>query len=416
MINVAFCCDNNVIDYLKVAIISLLRNRNDDTHFNIIGLCSEKAWSQVYELSRIVEEEDPKSSITIKKVCCNLSSGFVIRDISTATYYRFDLAASFPECEKVIYLDVDVLVRGDLSELWNTELGDNYLSGVKADVNINHSWNNKMQKLDYWKEMEECRGKYINAGVLLMNFKKIRETQIDLVWKSNIEIQFFYQDQDIINMTCKPDIGILPMRYNAMTFYTDKDYAELASQGIYDEYEVELAKNNPVIFHYAGKKPWNDLCTKRGEIWWNFVLNDKYLRDVFFERYNQLKSVELSIIIPVYNSAAYLRQCLDSIKQQYEDSYELICIDDGSVDDSLNILKEYERSFSNIKILSLPHQGLSAARNHGLKIARGSYVFFVDSDDIVASSFIREKLDIALHHKLDVLLFSFENICFLPFF
>ena len=91
--------------------------------------------------------------------------------------------------------------------------------------------------------------------------------------------------------------------------------------------------------------------------------------------------MKFSIIVPVYNSGEYLRKTLDSLcSQKYED-YEIICIDDGSTDNSLSILNEYRNKCSNIIILSQSNSGPSASRNKGLKYAKGEYILFCASDD-----------------------------------
>ena len=92
---------------------------------------------------------------------------------------------------------------------------------------------------------------------------------------------------------------------------------------------------------------------------------------------------KVSVIIPVYNVEKYLRQCLDSVVNQTLKDIEIICIDDGSTDNSLNILKEYAQKDNRIKIISKKNGGLSSARNAGLKFATGEFVGFVDSDDYI---------------------------------
>jgi len=91
----------------------------------------------------------------------------------------------------------------------------------------------------------------------------------------------------------------------------------------------------------------------------------------------------VSIIIPVYNSELYLEECLDSIVHQTYRTIEIILIDDGSTDSSYEIMKSYSRRDERIVILSQSNRGVSAARNAGLKAAKGEYVLFVDSDDTI---------------------------------
>ena len=93
----------------------------------------------------------------------------------------------------------------------------------------------------------------------------------------------------------------------------------------------------------------------------------------------------LSVIVPIYNGQAYLRQCLDSLLDQDIPAreYEIVCVNDGSRDGSGEILREYGDRFSNVIVIEQENAGVAAARNTGLKQARGAYVWFVDADDFV---------------------------------
>lgn len=94
------------------------------------------------------------------------------------------------------------------------------------------------------------------------------------------------------------------------------------------------------------------------------------------------KSNVFSIIIPVYNTEKYLRECIQSCINQDVDSndYEIICINDGSKDQSLSILKEYELNYKNVTVIEQQNSGVSVARNKGISAASGDYIWFVDSD------------------------------------
>ena len=91
--------------------------------------------------------------------------------------------------------------------------------------------------------------------------------------------------------------------------------------------------------------------------------------------------MKFSVIIPVYNVEAYLRDCLDSVLRQTCSDWQAICVDDGSTDGSAVILNEYDACESRMKVITQPNGGLSAARNAGIKAAEGEYVLFLDSDD-----------------------------------
>lgn len=92
---------------------------------------------------------------------------------------------------------------------------------------------------------------------------------------------------------------------------------------------------------------------------------------------------KISIIVPVYNTERYLHKCIDSILNQTYESFELILVDDGSTDHSLNICKEYEEKDKRIKVLHKENGGQGSARNLGIDKAEGEYIGFVDSDDFI---------------------------------
>ena len=93
---------------------------------------------------------------------------------------------------------------------------------------------------------------------------------------------------------------------------------------------------------------------------------------------------KVSIIVPVYKSENYLDICLDSLLNQTFNDFEIICVNDGSPDNCINILRQYAKLDNRIKIYSQKNQGLSSARNTGLKYASGEFITFVDSDDFLS--------------------------------
>ena len=117
------------------------------------------------------------------------------------------------------------------------------------------------------------------------------------------------------------------------------------------------------------------------------------------------KNVKVSVIIPVYNVEKYLRECLDSIVNQTLKEIEIICVDDGSADNSLKILQEYAAKDSRIiLIVSKQNNGGGWARNQGLKIAQGEYLGFVDGDDFCATDFCEKMYTASKQRDLDIVI------------
>ncbi|WJE46143.1 glycosyltransferase [Peribacillus frigoritolerans] len=118
---------------------------------------------------------------------------------------------------------------------------------------------------------------------------------------------------------------------------------------------------------------------------------------------------EISIIVPVYNTEKYLKKCLDSLINQTFEDIEIITINDGSTDNSIKILKEYEEKDDRIIVLDLENQGPSGARNSGLQFAKGEFVMFVDSDDWMDLTTCKKVYDEAKLKQADTVLFCYTS-------
>lgn len=117
---------------------------------------------------------------------------------------------------------------------------------------------------------------------------------------------------------------------------------------------------------------------------------------------------KVSVVIPVYNAKKYLRQCLESVLSQTLSDIEIICVDDGSTDNSLDILKEYSSKDSRIKILQQKNQYAGVARNNGMSVATGEYIHFMDSDDWVEENTYERLYDIAKKNNVDFVKFKYN--------
>lgn len=118
----------------------------------------------------------------------------------------------------------------------------------------------------------------------------------------------------------------------------------------------------------------------------------------------------VSIIVPVYNTGAYLRECLESVLAQTLGDWELICVDDGSTDDSPGILADFAARDARVQALKEENSGQGTARNLGFERAHGKYVLFMDSDDVLEPSALVEAVGACERDRLDHLLFGAE--CF----
>ncbi|GHV86524.1 glycosyl transferase [Spirochaetia bacterium] len=119
---------------------------------------------------------------------------------------------------------------------------------------------------------------------------------------------------------------------------------------------------------------------------------------------------KVSVIIPIYNTAPYLRRCLNSVSGQTLQDIEIICVNDGSTDNSLEILREYEQKDRGVRVIDFAgNKGVSAARNAGIDAAVGEYIGFVDSDDYVEDTFYEKLYSRAKTTDADAAKGSYKN-------
>lgn len=120
------------------------------------------------------------------------------------------------------------------------------------------------------------------------------------------------------------------------------------------------------------------------------------------EERTAINPIGISVVVPVYNTSPFLHQRIDSILNQTFTDFELICVDDGSTDDSLKILQEYAAKDNRITVLEIPHENAGAARNVGMDVARGEYITFLDADDFCEPTMLEVMYEACKEKDLDV--------------
>ena len=236
--------------------------------------------------------------IDMKDAFSNLT--MQISHISSPPYYRLLAADILPkEYNKCIYLDCDICVCKDLSELYNIDMKNNYIAGVRAaGYYFDETANCKRLNLSSMKQ-------YINAGVLLMNLKQIRKDNLTKKLVALSYNNFSSQDQDVINVACYNKIIILPLRYNVMTKYNglfdnkSSDYNKL--KDVYGIEEVNYATKYPVIIHYADKiKPWQNKKSILANIW-NSYADQCHFYDSIFNTSYQIYTTKSTLSYKLFN-------------------------------------------------------------------------------------------------------------------
>ncbi len=126
---------------------------------------------------------------------------------------------------------------------------------------------------------------------------------------------------------------------------------------------------------------------------------------------NLISNPKISIIIPVYNTPEnLLRDCLESAKNQTLEDIEIICVDDGSTNGSEKILDEYAKNDPRFKVIHQENGGLSVARNRGMELAKGEYIKFLDSDDMIYKTAAEKSYDMAKKYDADMVRYSCQDV------
>ena len=300
IIPVILSADNNYAKYMYITMLSMLKNADKSTSYDFYLLVPSSYSKKNEELFIKLRNEYQCCIhfIDMKDAFSNLT--MQISHISSPTYYRLLAADILPkEYNKCIYLDCDICVCKDLSELYNIDMKNNYIAGVRAaGYYFDETANCKRLNLSSMKQ-------YINAGVLLMNLKQIRKDNLTKKLVALSYNNFSSQDQDVINVACYNKIIILPLRYNVMTKYNglfdnkSSDYNKL--KDVYGIEEVNYATKYPVIIHYADKiKPWQNKKSILANIW-NSYADQCHFYDSIFNTSYQIYTTKSTLSYKLFN-------------------------------------------------------------------------------------------------------------------
>ena len=256
IIPIFYACDDAFVKYTIVSLHSMIKNASKEYNYKIYVLNTNISEDMRNRLSDLQNDNFEVIFTNVNSYLDNLSEKLPIRHYySKTTYYRLFIAEMFPEYDKVIYIDSDTIVQGDISKLYNTEIGDFYMSGCREQA---------MEQVDvYGTYCEEVVGvsrhQFFNAGLMLINCKQFREKKVLDKFIFHLgEYNFIVtQDEDYLNLICKDHVYWLDQRWN--TELTD---------GLLYNYDYRDAN----ILHYIMvNKPWHYHQCRGADIFWSYA-------------------------------------------------------------------------------------------------------------------------------------------------
>lgn len=254
--NILVTVDSNYIRPLKVMLTSFfVHHKNENTIYLLYSNVREE---EIADIKALIEDQGSRF-LPVRMKEGLLSDVPVFRYFTREMYYRLFAGIMFPEEERMLYLDPDILIRGPLTKLYETDLEGNVLGGV-ADFAVNAMLADHKTEIGFRKEEQ-----YINSGVLLFDLNQLRKRfqkkEIEqIINEKGDHLQ--YPDQDIINLMFRGKIKILERKYNYNTGYG----SELGML-VYIMGGFLKEKKYPVVVHYMGAtKPWHpEYCGKFGK-------------------------------------------------------------------------------------------------------------------------------------------------------
>lgn len=268
---------------MQVAAASLLDYRGaGTTHYHIYCVCTKEAAVVEEKLRQVITGRDQDSLLSVIAADNPYRNAYEVRGVSAGTYLRLVLHRLLPQEDKVLYVDADVLFQDSLKALWEIPLENYVLAAVKGAVNLQDKWEWNSDR-PYWHYLEGMKGRYINAGVTLLNLDQIRRRNLEEQWNKWAGERLYYQDQDILNLTCQNAVYELSPRYNRFAYMGNQDYDRFVREGIYTQAQCKEALEHPAVIHYAGDKPWKRYDTNLGYLWWDYVNGQPDLAGLFDE-------------------------------------------------------------------------------------------------------------------------------------
>jgi len=278
-IPVVFTPDENYMVPTCVAILSMLETKKEETRYKFFIVVSDKINRECLQFVERIKKLREDFAYRVIFINADEFDGQKITTghLTTSAYYRLSLADILPEYEKCMYHDGDILVCKDLQEMFDVNLDNCYLAGVKAILKHQDTSTNRtaMQRWGF-----TSFDNYINSGDLIFNLAKIRKDLLTVKFREEMNKGYPSEDQDVLNYCCYGKISFLPLKFAMLSRWLNVNALTEMENQVYTPEEIAEARETPAIIHFLGRseKPWNNLRVVCQDKWWEYakrILSDE---------------------------------------------------------------------------------------------------------------------------------------------
>ncbi len=418
-IPVMHCFDDNYVIPAAVSFSSMLSHANPQYAYRLYVLHSDITVHHQKKLAGLVEKY-PNASLTFINMnnrlhdvwaSCGTDHGHLRKEV----FYKLLAPSLFPQYQKIIITDVDVVFSGDIAPSYFVldEYPEAYYAGVRQ-INPKGTFLRDYYNNTYKKQMdsEEFAQLKICGGYLVANLERLRrdgmeEAMVDCLRKN---IATLWQlEQDVINYCCRDkQIVYLPLNYVVCSYMYDlcREPSVCASDPHYTYREMRDAMEHPIQLHYAtGSKPWNDPEITKAELWYQQLKRTSFQED--YGRLAQARAAKedlpdcpcmdlrskpgrtfpkkVSVLCCTYNHERFIEAALEGILGQNTNfDFEVIVADDASTDRTQEIITRFQKKYParmSKTILRQKNVGIGENYYDALTKAEGEYLAVCDGDD-----------------------------------
>ena len=402
-VSVVLVSDNEHIIPTCTTIASIIDNKAPDTSYTVTVIANRLTAENRGQLASMATETVILDVVAVSRECPVVADASGGDAASHLSLLKFEIPLLLSDRDRVLHLEAGALVRGDLAQVFGTDIGD-CLAGVVSDDGQAYAAGSFRPK-----------GNHFHTGMMLLNLQRMRELKVSetlkAVWQG-FRSQYPAGETETFNAVLGGQVMYLPVAYGLLGScmlrrlgeYLDYSLEDISDCGATRYASLDDLERNAVVINFVSdNEPWKRADAPMAEEWHQY-----YSRSPFGDRRLVLatSTPKVSVIIPVYNVEQYLEETLESVLAQTLKEIEIVCIDDGSTDGSAAILERYVLLDQRIRSFHQCNSGLSAARNRGMNEACGEYVYFLDSDDHIEWNALELLYAEAATGDLDVVYFA----------